>query len=162
MIITVGTKMPDTLSATFAIGAFVAAASLTIFIILERVVSSPTATASQRKNPEPFTVAEETESPTVFSAGILSPVRVDSLTELSPSITIPSTGILAPGFTINTSPFFTSSIGTCFSFPFSIITAVLGASSISPFKALVVLPFALDSNNLPKVINARIIAADSK
>ena len=30
MIITAGTKMPDTLSATFAIGALVAAASLTI------------------------------------------------------------------------------------------------------------------------------------
>ncbi len=30
MVITVGTKIPDTLSATFAIGAFVAAASLTI------------------------------------------------------------------------------------------------------------------------------------
>ena len=30
MEITAGTKIPDTLSATFAIGAFVAAASLTI------------------------------------------------------------------------------------------------------------------------------------
>ena len=43
--ITHGTKMPDTLSAIFAIGAFVAAASLTIFMICESVVSSPTRVA---------------------------------------------------------------------------------------------------------------------
>ena len=39
--ITVGTKIKDTLSAAFAMGAFVAAASLTILIICESVVSSP-------------------------------------------------------------------------------------------------------------------------
>ena len=42
MPITVGTKMPETLSATLAIGAFVAAASLTILMICDSVVSSPT------------------------------------------------------------------------------------------------------------------------
>ena len=47
--ITVGTKTPDTLSATFAIGALVAAASLTICIICESVVSSPTLVASHFK-----------------------------------------------------------------------------------------------------------------
>ena len=39
--------MPDTLSAIFAIGALVAAASLTIRIISESVVSSPTLVARQ-------------------------------------------------------------------------------------------------------------------
>ena len=49
---TAGTKKPDTVSATFAIGAFVEAASLTICIICDNVVSSPTLVASQRKNPD--------------------------------------------------------------------------------------------------------------
>ena len=52
MVMTVGTNTPDTLSATFAIGAFVAAASLTILMICERVVSSPTRVASQRMKPD--------------------------------------------------------------------------------------------------------------
>ncbi len=43
--ITAGTNTPDTLSATFAMGAFVAAASLTICMICDRVVSSPTLVA---------------------------------------------------------------------------------------------------------------------
>ena len=47
--ITAGTNTPDTLSAIFAIGAFVAAASLTIFIIWDKVVSSPTLVASHRR-----------------------------------------------------------------------------------------------------------------
>ena len=37
--ITLGTNIPQTLSATFETGAFVAAASLTILIICDRVVS---------------------------------------------------------------------------------------------------------------------------
>ena len=45
--ITVGTNTPETLSAIFAIGALVAAASLTMRIISERVVSSPTLVARQ-------------------------------------------------------------------------------------------------------------------
>ena len=57
---TAGTNTPDTRSAIFAIGAFVAAASLTIWMIWESVVSSPTLVASQRINPEWFTVAAET------------------------------------------------------------------------------------------------------
>ena len=50
--ITTGTNTPETLSAAFAIGAFVAAASLTIFIICESVVSSPILSALQRINPD--------------------------------------------------------------------------------------------------------------
>ena len=52
MVITAGTKMPDTLSATFAMGALVAAASLTIWIIWDNVVSSPTRVAWQRIKPD--------------------------------------------------------------------------------------------------------------
>ena len=52
MLITAGTKTPDTRSAIFAMGAFVAAASLTIWMIWDRVVSSPTRVASQRMKPD--------------------------------------------------------------------------------------------------------------
>ena len=45
MVITAGTKIPDTLSAMRAIGAFVAAASDTKAIIFDNVVSSPTLVA---------------------------------------------------------------------------------------------------------------------
>ena len=47
--ITAGTKTPDTLSATLAIGALVAAASLTMRMICDSVVSSPTRAARQRR-----------------------------------------------------------------------------------------------------------------
>ena len=43
--ITAGTKIPDTLSAIRASGAFVAAASETVFMICASVVSSPTRVA---------------------------------------------------------------------------------------------------------------------
>ena len=52
MAITAGTNTPETRSATFAMGAFVAAASLTIWMIWESVVSSPTRVASQRRKPD--------------------------------------------------------------------------------------------------------------
>ena len=52
MEITTGTNTPDTLSATLAIGAFVAAASDTMRIIWLSVVSSPTRVASQRRKPD--------------------------------------------------------------------------------------------------------------
>ena len=50
--ITTGTKMPDTLSAILDMGALVADVSLTIFIICEITVSSPTFVALQRRNPD--------------------------------------------------------------------------------------------------------------
>ena len=52
MPITAGTNTPDTRSATLAIGALVAAASLTIWMIRERVVSSPTREAWHFRNPD--------------------------------------------------------------------------------------------------------------
>ena len=61
------------------------AASLTILMIWERVVSSPTLDASQRIKPDWFKVAAETRSPAALSTGILSPVRADSFMALFPS-----------------------------------------------------------------------------
>ena len=49
---TAGTNTPDTLSATFAIGALVAAASLTMWMICDNVVSSPILTALHVRTPD--------------------------------------------------------------------------------------------------------------
>ena len=162
MEITAGTKIPETLSATFAMGALVAAASLTIRMIWESVVSSPTRVASQRIKPDWLMVAAETRSPACLSTGILSPVRAASFTALFPSNTTPSTGIFSPGRTTNTSPMRTCSTGTSVSFPSFSTTAVFGDSFIRLFKASVVFPLERASNIFPTVISVRIMAADSK
>ena len=91
-----------------------------------------------------------------------SPVNADSSIALIPSIILPSTAMLSPGFTTKISPTFTSSIATSISLPSLRKTAVLGDSFISAFKASVVLPFDKDSSIFPTVIKAGIIAADSK
>ena len=160
MEMTTGTNTPDTLSAILAIGALVAAASLTILIIWESVVSTPTLVASQRINPDWFIVAADTSSPTVLSTGMLSPVRAASA--LLPSKITPSTGIFSPGRTTKISPWCTCPIGTVTSCPPRTIVAFCGASFIRLFKASVVLPLDLASSVLPTVIKVRIIAADSK
>ena len=162
MVITVGTKTPDTRSATLAMGALVAAASLTIWMIWDRVVSSPTRVASQIRWPAWFSVAAETVSPGALSTGMLSPVRADSLTALVPSATTPSTGIFSPGRTMKRSPMCTCSMGISVSAPSFKTTAVLGASFMRLFSASVVFPLERASSILPTVISVRIMAADSK
>ena len=79
---TTGTNTPETLSATFAIGALVAEASVTVFIISAKVVSPPTRVALHFTKPNLLIVAADTLSPTALSTGILSPVRADSSTEV--------------------------------------------------------------------------------
>ena len=160
--ITAGTNIPDTISAILAIGALVAAASLTICMIFENVVSSPTLAAFASKNPELLMVAALILSPTVLSTGTDSPVSADSSIAELPFIIIPSTGIDSPGRTMNISPILTSSIATSFLSPSTRRVAVFGAIFISFFKASVVLPLDNDSSTLPTVISAGIIAADSK
>ncbi len=160
--ITAGTKMPDTLSATLAIGALVAAASLTMRMIWERVVSSPTFVARHLRKPDWFTVAADTSSPSPLSTGMLSPVSAASFTALDPSRITPSTGIFSPGRTTKRSPFFTCLMGTVCSAPSFKITAVLGASFIRLFRASVVFPLERASSIFPTVISVRIMAADSK
>ena len=126
--ITVGTKMPETLSAIFAIGALVAAASSTMRMICESAVFSPTRVARHFKKPDVLSVAAETSSPAFLSTGTLSPVSAASLTALSPSSTTPSVGMLSPGRTTKTSPTLTCSIGTTLSMPYAQSVAVLGAN----------------------------------
>ena len=159
---TAGTNTALMRSASFATGAFVAAASLTMRMIWLRAVSSPTRVARHTRYPVWFSVAALTVLPGVLSAGTLSPVRADSFTAPKPSVTTPSTGICSPGRTANRSPGRTSETGTATSFPSLRSTAVRGASFIRPFRASVVRPLARASSILPTVISARIIAEDSK
>ena len=162
MPMTVGTNTPDTLSATLAMGAFVAAASDTMRMIWDRVVSAPTRVARQVKKPLLLMVAAETASPAALSTGRLSPVRALSSTAPSPLTTVPSTGTLSPGRTTKRSPGCTCWTGTVTSAPSRRMTAVFGARRIRPLRASVVLPLARASSILPTVIRVRIIAADSK
>ncbi len=162
MAMTVGTNMPETLSATFAMGALVAAASLTIWIIWLRVVSWPTRVARHFRKPDLFRVAADTGSPGALSTGTLSPVRALSSSAAVPSSTTPSTGTLSPGRTAKTSPANTCSMGTSVSRPLRITEAVLGASFIRLFNASVVRPFERASRSFPRVIRVSIMPADSK
>ena len=162
MVITTGTNTPAILSASFAIGAFEALASSTSFIIWASVVSLPTFSALNFKNPFLLIEAAIILSPTVFSTGMLSPVRADSSTDEFPSTIIPSAGILAPGLTITISPAFSSSIGISVSTPFLSTTAVSGASSVSLDIASLVFLLERVSRNLPRVMSVSIITEDSK
>ena len=157
-----GTNTAETLSAIRAMGAFVAAASLTSLMIWLRVVSSPTRVASHSRYPDWLMVAVETLSPGFLSTGRLSPVRALSLTAELPLTTTPSTGMFSPGRTAKMSPFWTSSMETVTSFPSRISTAVLGASFMSPFRASVVRPLLMASSIFPRVIREGIMAAVSK
>ena len=100
---TVGTNIPDTLSAVFAIGAFDDDASSTSFTMPARVVFSPTFLALTVTNPLTFVVPDMTDDPTVLSMGMLSPVTEDSLTEVSPETISPSAAKFSPGRTTNKS-----------------------------------------------------------
>ena len=79
---TTGTKTPDTLSAIRAMGALVAEASSTSWIMRLRVVSSPTRRVRTVREPLWFRVAAVTGSPGPLSTGMDSPVRAASLTAL--------------------------------------------------------------------------------
>ena len=162
IVITAGTNIPLTLSASLDIGALEADASSTSLIIPARAVSSPTFSARILNEPAPFTVAPVTFEPVVFSTGMLSPVTADSSTYELPSITTPSTGMLAPGFMSMTSPTFKSFVALSFSSPFISTIAVFGARSMSLDIASLVFPLDLSSRNLPRFISVRIIAEVSK
>lgn len=151
--ITTGTNLLDTASANLCIGAFELCASSTIFIMRLNAVPSPTAVALKFKLPFLFIVPPMTLSPCFFSTGIDSPVIIDSSTEESPEITMPSTGIFSPGLTINMSPIMTSSIGTLSSLPFRITAAVFGERPISFFIASEVFPRAAASSHSPNRTN---------
>jgi len=72
-----------------------------------------------------------TFAPTVLSTGTLSPVSIDSSTELLPSVTTPSTGILSPGRMRTMSSRTTSEVETSTGSPFRMTVALGGARSSS-------------------------------
>ena len=131
-------------------------------IICARAVSFPTLVALYLMEPFLLILAPIILSPSFFSTGMLSPVSIDSSTDVMPSTTSPSTGIFSPGLTTTMSPTSTSSIEISISLLFLMIIAVLGASPISFLIASEVFPFVTDSKYLPKVISVKITPADSK
>ncbi len=133
--ITAGTNIFATLSASFWIGALLRLASFTILMILESKVSSPIFSVFIRKVPLPLMVPDVTLSPVFFSAGIGSPVIIDSSILEFPSIIFPSTGTFSPGFTLRISLIFTSESATFFSFSLMIKLAVSGERFISASMA---------------------------
>ena len=125
-------------------------------------VSWPTLSATIRKPPVWLSVPPITASPIRFSTGIGSPVIIDSSTELSPSVSQPSTGIFSPGRTRRVSPTRTSSSGTSRSMPSRTTRASGGASDMSARMAAPVRCRARSSSNCPSSTSVMIMAAASK
>ena len=108
---TTGTKMPETRSASFWIGALLPWASETMRTIWASTVSVPTLVARIVNAPERLIVAPNTSSPVALPIGMLSPVSMDSSTLDVPWMSAPSTGTFSPGRTRTVSPTATCSIG---------------------------------------------------
>ena len=160
--ITAGTKTPDTRSASFWMGAFVAWASSTRRMIWLRAVLGPTNSTSTSSRPCWLTVAAKTRDPGSLSTGMLSPVSIDSSTFERPDVTVPSAGIFSPGSTTTVSPGASSSGSTRTSIPPRTTRACFAPSSASLAIASLALPLALASKYLPSRISVMIIAALSK
>ena len=159
---TIGTKYPETTSARRAIGALEPWACSTSRTIWARAVSPPTRVARKTIEPFPLMLAPVTGSPAFFSTGMLSPVSMDSSTEVYPSTTSPSTGTFPPGLTRTRSPTSTSAIGISVSAPSWITSAVFGARPMSFLMACEVLPLDTVSRVLPSRMRAMMTAAVSK
>ncbi len=134
----------------------------TISMIWLSVVSAPMARASKVKLPFSLSVPALTSAPEDLKVGTGSPVSMLSLTQLSPSRTVPSTEIRSPGRTWITSPstMFSIAISTG-SLPRTTV-AVAGRSAIKRVIALPVRPFARASIHRPARMRVMITAAASK
>ena len=160
---TAGTNQPDTVSASFWIGARERCASATIWTICASKVSLPTRSARITKLPVVLTVAPVTLSPGDFSAGTGSPVIIDSSMLLCPSITTPSTGTFSPGRTRSRLPGTTASSGMSSSAPSSSTSrACFGARSSNSRIALLVWERARNSSTCPSNTRATMTDAASK
>jgi len=160
--ITIGTKIAEILSARFWIGALLACASSTSFMIWDRAVSLPIFVASNFIKPDLFRVAPNTLSPGFFSTGRDSPVSMLSSMLEWPSTTMPSTAIFSPGLTITISPTCKSSAKTSISIPSCITEAFLGRKFNNFRMASPVPPLALASRYLPNLTRVIITAEVSK
>ena len=162
-----GTKTAEILSASLAIGALVAPASLVILTIFISVDSSPTPSALTLTKPSFIIVAEITSSPTSFLTATLSPVIADSSNTALPKIIVPSTLAASPLEIRITSPFLISSEATVSSVSFPslsvlILIIFLGHISRRPSMASLVFLLDFDSRYLPTETSVKIIPAESK
>ena len=165
--ITVGTKMPATLSAVLEMGAFLPCASSTNLMIFAKTVSPPVFVTCMYKTPLPFIVPPVTEEPSVFSTGKLSPVSIDSSTPLKPLSTFPSSGMRWPAFTSRMSPgrmsrASVSSVRSSAAPKFKTFTAVSGAKAISALIALFVFSLLRCSKYFPVITKTSTTADASK
>jgi len=154
--ITIGTNTPATRSASRWIGALVDCASSTSWTIWPSAESLPTRVARNVTLPVVFSVAPITSSPIFLGTGIGSPVSIDSSTADAPSVTMPSTGIFSPDFTMTRSPGTTASTGSSVSLPSRTTCAAFALSPASRRIASDVRPLARASSSLPSRMSAMI------
>ncbi len=162
MAITIGTKIPEIISASRWIGALEPCASWTIRMIWASAVSLPTFIARNWNEPVLLIVAPMTSLPTFFSTGMDSPVIMDSSTDDVPFTITPSTAIFSPGRTTTISPTSTCSIGRSISLPLRTTLAVFACKPINFLIASDVRPLARASKTLPTRMSVIIIAVVSK
>ncbi len=161
-IMTAGTKMPETRSAVFWIGALLCWAFFTRSMIWDKSMSEPTFSARMMKVPCWFRVPPVTGSWGFFPTGMGSPLIMDSSMSLDPSSIVPSTGTFDPGCTRRVSPCCTACKGMVWSPPGSMRRAVLGVWSMSARSAWPVFVWARVSRTCPSRIRVMMTAADSK
>ena len=143
-------------------GALERLASFTISIICDNKVSEPTFWAFIVNTVFPFIVPPVTLSPFILSDGMGSPEIILSSMVAVPSVIIPSTGTLSPGFTISISSTSISSSGISSSIPFFILLATGGTRFSRDLTEELVLLCALSSSTCPSKTRVRITAAASK
>ena len=139
---TVATSRVAHLSARVTTGALFSSASSASRIILCSAESPLSRSALIRNVPNRLTVPLLTVSPAPLSTGMLSPVMTDWSTVVSPSVIVPSAGIVSPASTRIISPTRISSTGTSHSSPSRITRAFCGLRRMS---------FSMLSRALPEV-----------
>ncbi len=115
-----------------------ACACATSLRIPASVVSSPVAVTSTRNPESVLTVPAVTESPRPRRTVRDSPVTIDSSSSASPSVILPSAGMLPPGRTSTTSPTTRSAGGTFSTASPRTTSAVSGSSAARESSAFVV------------------------
>ena len=144
-----GVYQRENFSMNVCVGAFASCASSTRWMMRASVVSAPTPVASTRRKPPREMVPANTWSPIRLSTGTDSPVMLAWSMAPVPSTTTPSTGTLAPFFTMTISPASTSAAPTVTCSPPRRTTASSGATAMSSCSADLVLFSVADSRALP-------------
>ena len=132
---TIGTKIPDTRSASRCTSALPCWASSTSRAIWASWVSAPTRVARTSSRPPALTVAPTTGSPGPTSTGTDSPVSIAASIAEVPRVTTPSVATFSPGRTRNVSPTASSPTGTRTSRPSRSTATSLAPSSMSARRA---------------------------